>query len=241
MGTRERRQRDVAEREERILSAALELIRADGLLSLQMSRIAEKCEYAVGTLYQHFASKEDLLLALVTNVVRDHLHLMNRCRAWDAPPRHRMMAIAMADIVFVRKHPDYFRVLQYSLCGVAWNATSAERRQGFLEAQAPLIKVVVDIFGDALARGDLPVGTRIEDLAIGPWALCFGYHNLVHAEGLLDSLTLKEPYRLMCQHLQCLLDGFRWQPLPDPNDPSALDGLLERIRVEVFPETCDGR
>ena len=69
MGTRERRQREVAEREDLFLDVALELIRQDGLLNLQMARIAEKSEYAVGTLYLHFASKEDLLVALATAIV----------------------------------------------------------------------------------------------------------------------------------------------------------------------------
>ncbi len=67
LGTRERRQREVAEHEQLFLTAARELIRQDGLLNLQMARVAEKCDYAVGTLYQHFGSKEDLLVALATD------------------------------------------------------------------------------------------------------------------------------------------------------------------------------
>ena len=57
MSTKDRRLRERAEREQRFLDKAQELIQRDGLMSLQMGRIAEECDYAIGTLYQHFASK----------------------------------------------------------------------------------------------------------------------------------------------------------------------------------------
>lgn len=242
MGTRERRKRDVAEREERILDAALELIRADGLLSLQMSRIAEKCEYAVGTLYLHFESKEDLLLALVTRVFRDYLELLNRVEAWQAPSRDRMFAIGVADIVFVRRHPDYFRIAQYSLCEVAWRAASAERRKAFLEANDPFVAVIARIVADARAAGDLePGGQTAQEMGIGLWALCGGYHNFSHAEGMLEDFSVLDPYPLMCRHIQALLDGYRWKPLSDPSAPEAVTALIGRIRKEVFDDSCDAR
>ena len=59
-----RRQREIAAREVVLLDAAQAQIQRDGLLSLQMARVADECGYAIGTLYKHFASKEDLLVAL---------------------------------------------------------------------------------------------------------------------------------------------------------------------------------
>ena len=61
-----RRQRDIARREQAMLDAAQALIQRDGLLSLHMARVAEESGYAIGTLYKHFASKEDLLVTLAT-------------------------------------------------------------------------------------------------------------------------------------------------------------------------------
>lgn len=242
MGTRERRQREVSEREELILDAALELIRKDGLLNLQMSRIAERCEYAVGTLYLHFASKEDLLLSLVTRVFKEYLALLNRVQAWRAPSRDRMFAIGVADIVFVRRHPDYFRIAQYSLCEVAWQAASIERRQAFLEANDPMVAIVARIVADARQAGDLETqGQTAEELAIGVWALCAGFHNFSHAEGILADFSVHDPYPLMCRHIQALLDGYRWKPLSDPSAPGAVDALIGRIRKEVFDDSCDAR
>jgi AcrR family transcriptional regulator len=241
MGTRERRQREVAEREDLFLDAALDLIRQDGLLNLQMARIAEKCEYAVGTLYLHFASKEDLLLALVTRVFRDYIELVRRAEAWQAPSRDRMFAVGVADMVFAKRYPDYYRVAQYSLCEVVWQAASTPRRQAFLEANDPLVEIVAGIVEEARRGGDLdPAGQTAQDMAVGVWALCGGFHQLAHAEGVLQDFSVTDPYLLMCRHLQGLLDGFRWRPMSDPTNASALHALIERVRREVFDEPTDG-
>jgi len=78
MGTKERRERQLYEREQRLLAVARDLIVRDGLLNLQMSKLAKASEHAMGTIYQHFASKEDLYLALVTESVAEYALLFQR-------------------------------------------------------------------------------------------------------------------------------------------------------------------
>lgn len=237
VGTRERRQREFADREQAFLNAAMELIRADSLLNLQMSKVAERCEYAVGTLYLHFASKEDLILALVTDRVREHVDLWRRVADWKAPTRHRMLAIGVADMIFVSRHPDYFRIFQYSTCEVVWKAATQERRQAFLDTTSPVGNVVVGIVKEAVAQGDVDLrGLSAEELSTGLWSLCAGFHNLVHAEGMLEDFQVRQPYRLMCRHIQNLLNGLAWNPLAVLGDAPALEALIQRICKEVFDE-----
>lgn len=239
MGIKERKQREFSEREDLFLDAALDLIRRDGLLNLQMSRLAEKAEYAVGTLYLHFASKEDLLLALVTRVFRDYIALLRQAHAWNATTRERLFAVGVADLVFLRRYPDYFRIAQYSLCEVSWRAVSDTRRQAFLAANAPVSEIVSGIVEDARRAGDLPPdGQSTQDIAVGVWALCGGFHSLAHAEGLLADYAITDPYRSMCRQLLCLLDGYRWQPVSVTSDASAVERLIARVLGEVFNEDC---
>ncbi|MCK5770661.1 TetR/AcrR family transcriptional regulator [Algiphilus sp.] len=240
MGTKERRQRQFAEREQLFLDAARRLIEENGLLPLQMTRIAEAAEYAVGTLYQHFASKEDLLLALTTEGVREHGALFARVRDWDAAPRDRIMALAVADMVFVRRNPQYFRIAQYVFCEAVWGSTSAARREALMEANAPLSEIVVGIIEEAVARGDLDIGDMAPtELSTGLWAMALGTHDLVHAEGLLADFDVHEPYPLMCQHFQALLNGYGWEPRVSTLDKAALRALIARIKTEVFHDLCD--
>lgn len=240
MGTRERRQRQFEAREQLIIEAARESIRESGLLNLQMSRLARKCEYSVGTLYQHFASKEDLLLAITTDTAREHAAMLQRVADWQASPRDRMFAIAVADMIFVQRNPDYFRIAQYSQCEVVWEAASPERRQAMIDCIEPVGRVVTAIVDDAVASGDLQLqGITPYQLGIGCWALSDGTHNLVHTRGVLLESDTRASYRLMCRHVQTLLNGFGWQPLARLDDAPALDALIERIRADVFGDLCD--
>lgn len=239
MGTRERRQRELEDRERVFLDCARLLIRDEGLLNLQMSRIAEKSEYAVGTLYKHFASKEDLLLALATVDTEKHVELFQRAASWQAGPRERMLAIAVADMIFVRRNPEHFRLAQYVLTEVVWRAASAERREEFLACSNSIGALVIGIVNDAVAVGDLELqGLSPQELTTGLWALSTGTHNLVHAEGILEDFNVRDPYRLMCRHTQVMLNGYGWRPLVDTGDGPVLDSLIKRICQEVFDDLC---
>ena len=240
MSTKERRLRERAEREQRFLDRAQELIQRDGLLSLQMSRIAEECHYAIGTLYQHFASKEDLLVALATRNCLNRVDLFERAARWTGPSRERMVCIALADLMVIREQPEHFRLAQFVWTDVIWGAASPESRRCSLAASAPLGTLIDGIVEDALASGDLPPGLGLspQALTVGPWTLCLGMHTLTHTEGLLEARALGDPYRLLMKHLHCLLNGYGWQPLFDPSDDAALDALNARLCREVFGTQC---
>jgi AcrR family transcriptional regulator len=59
------RERQKAGRRRSILAAAQELFQREGFDETRIDRIAEQAEVAAGTVYNHFQSKGDLLLALV--------------------------------------------------------------------------------------------------------------------------------------------------------------------------------
>lgn len=240
MGTKDRRLRERAEREQRFLDKAQELIQRDGLLSLQMSRIAEECDYATGTLYQHFASKEDLLVTLATRNCFNRVDLFERAARWPGPTRERMLAITLADLMVIREQPEHFRLAQFVWTDVIWGAASAACRQRSLEASAPLGVLVDSIVLDAIAVGDLraDLGLSLQAVAIGPWMLSLGLHTLTHAEGLLEAHALGNPYRLLIKQLHFLLNGYGWLPLFDPSDDEALDALNTRLCREVFGSAC---
>lgn len=239
MGTKERRQRQFEDREHRFLESARALIREEGLLNLQMSRIAEQCEFAVGTLYRHFLSKEDLLLALTLADAQQHAAMFQRVADWQASSRERMLAIAVADMVFVQRHPEFFRLEQYVLTDVVWRAASAERRSAFVAASVPVSRIVVQIVNDAVTAGDLKLGGFApQEICTSLWALSSGTHNLVHAEGVLEEFNVREPYRLMCRHMHVLLNGYGWRPLFDTHDIPALDAQIQAISREIFHDLC---
>ena len=236
MSTKDRRQRERTEREQRFLDKAQELIQRDGLLSLQMSRIAEECDYAIGTLYQHFASKEDLLVTLATRNCLSRVDLFERAARWEGPTRERMLAIALADLMVIRAQPEHFRLAQFVWTDVIWGGASAQARQRSLEASAPLGALIDGIVKDAITAGDLraDIGLSPQAVTMGPWMLSLGLHTLTHAESLLEAHALGDPYRLLMKHLHFLLNGYGWQPLFNPADDTALDALNTRLCKDIF-------
>ena len=226
----------MADREQLFLDKAQELIQRDGLLTLQMARIAEECDYAIGTLYNHFASKEDLLVALATRNCLSRVELFERAARWPGPTRDRMLAIVLADLMMIRAQPEHFRLAQFVWTDVIWGAASEASRRRALEASAPLSALVDGIVVEAFRNGDLPADTRLspQALTVGPWAMCLGMYSLVQQDGLLDEHDVGDPYRLLLKQLQYLLNGYRWQPLFDPADDTAIDALVARVGLAVF-------
>jgi TetR/AcrR family transcriptional regulator len=60
-----RREREKLRQRQEILDAALELFSQSGYHNVSMNEIAEKSEFAVGTLYKFFSSKEDIYKSLM--------------------------------------------------------------------------------------------------------------------------------------------------------------------------------
>jgi len=61
-----RREREKLAQRQEMLAAALDLFSKRGYRNVSMQEIAEKAEFAIGTLYKFFRSKEDLYKALIT-------------------------------------------------------------------------------------------------------------------------------------------------------------------------------
>lgn len=240
MSTQERKAREFAAREELFLDTARGLMLADGLLNLTMARVARACDYATGTLYQHFHSKEDLLLALSTRMCGERVDIF--CRAAEAPgsTRDRMFALAVADVLFARQCPEHFRLAQYVFTEAVWSATSEARRRAALECSQPMCDQVRSIVRQAVADGDLPDrGLRNLDLGVGPWTLCLGMHTLVHADGLLSFYDVKRPYGLLLQHIEFLLNGLDWKPLVTDASTQHVACKVERLCRGVFTDDCN--
>lgn len=60
---------------EAILKVCRELVSAEGLEALNMRSVAQNCRVALGSLYNYFPSKDELLLATVESVWKEIFHM----------------------------------------------------------------------------------------------------------------------------------------------------------------------
>ena len=81
-----------ADRHQRILEAAARLFRTQGYDSVKMEAIAAAAEVSIGTIYNYYKNKGDLLVAIVSMEVHEVLAAGERVIA--DPPRHAEKAVA---------------------------------------------------------------------------------------------------------------------------------------------------
>ncbi|WP_019626612.1 TetR/AcrR family transcriptional regulator [Thioalkalivibrio sp. ALJT] len=235
MSTEDRRRREREAREALFIDRAHARIREDGLLGLQMSKLAADCEYATGTLYQHFESREDLLAAVAARSTRKRAARFRVIPGLDLDTRARMLAIVLADIDFAAVNPDYHRLMQYLVTEVVWANVSVARRTALLEAARPISEAVGAVVSEARAHGDLPPAREMgaEEMGLGPWALNVGMQDLANAQGLLDAYDIHRPYDHLIRHFHALLTGWRWEPCLDPDDPARVRAETDRVRAAL--------
>ncbi len=84
------------ERREEIMDAAAELFSTKGYEETTTTDIMKKVGIAKGTLYYHFASKEEILDALVERMGRRLISAAKICAAEDAPIYERVFKVLMS-------------------------------------------------------------------------------------------------------------------------------------------------
>lgn len=228
-----RKQREIQDREERILDVASSMIVEDGYHGLSMDRIAEALEYSKGTIYQHFSCKEDILMALVNQAMQRRVELFRRAAAFRGSSRERISAIGVAAELFFNLYPDNVHVEQAIRLNSIREKTSEQRRLCLEACEASCSEVVCGVIRDAVAAGELQVSEdfTIEHLVFGLWSITFGGHSIAMTSPSLSNLGISEPLQVIRGNCNRLLDGAGWKPLSHDID---MPGLFERIKRDIF-------
>jgi len=93
-----------------IQNAALELLTSNGLHATPMSAIAERAGTGMGTIYNHFASKETLVNAIYVSIKDEEA----KCFAVldeDLPLKTQFELYYATGIDFFLQRPDYFKFM----------------------------------------------------------------------------------------------------------------------------------
>ena len=115
MGLKERRKREKNERRKQILNAARSLLFDKGLKGAAVSRIAQKAELGIGTIYFYFPSKEDIYAALQNEGLELLTAEIRRICQSEKDPQKRLKRIGRAYLLFSRQNKDYFDIINYFL------------------------------------------------------------------------------------------------------------------------------
>ena len=132
---------------ERLTRAAIAIVAREGMAAATTAAIAAEAGVAEGTLYRHFESKDDLLLAAYRQMKNEVFVLAAEGVDVAAPPPERLKRTWKAIYLAYRTDRDAFafgnRFMESAL---------AEREGG--EAARSIGKIVVDLRRAGIASGD---------------------------------------------------------------------------------------
>jgi AcrR family transcriptional regulator len=183
---------------EQILDACTELIVQDGLQALSLRKVADRVGIRAPSIYQHFASKEDLLAAARAAALQA-LGLCMAASESGRDPRRRLATTAMGYYAFAQEHPESFALL--------FSAFGSGRRslEEAPDADSPYAFLLAAVRRFLGARGE--EGSEAEFLAFGIW-------SLVHGAAALRQTHLKDFDGPLEEGLRTNLDALLagWRP-----------------------------
>ena len=234
------KKREIALRESKILDIARPIVVHEGYHGLNMDRIAGQLGLSKGTIYNHFACKEEIVIALAVETATRRVEMFRKAAQFRGGSRFRIQAIGYAAELFVRQMPEYFLFEQIIRIDSIWEKTSEKRRAVIRDCENNCMGIVAGIVRDAVANNEveLPREMAPEDLVFGLWSLTSGGYSIILTSDLLESLGMSQPYEQIRTHTAVLLDGYNWRPLSSEFDK---EELIERIAQEIFSGTNDGQ
>ena len=137
---------------ERLLRAARELIEADGYAAASVLAIAERTGVASGTLYRHFASKEELFVELFRQVCDREVQAMRRVAAAMAPEDSHAERLERVLGTFARRALRSRRLAWALIAEPVDPLVDAER----LAYRARYAELIADALRAGVAAGELP-------------------------------------------------------------------------------------
>lgn len=110
-----RRERQVQDRRNTILSAALQLFESKGYPDTSMEEIAETADVARGTLYNHFESKAEVLLALTDSATAQWLNKGHKELARSQSAISAIREVLNTSAEWFDKHPASARAFCFAM------------------------------------------------------------------------------------------------------------------------------
>jgi AcrR family transcriptional regulator len=227
------KQRELQERDTRILEAARQLVLVHGYFGMTMDQIARESGFPKGTLYHRFDCKEDVLVALAVESIQRRQAMMQRAAEYAGRSRERLLGIAEAAVLFGRLNPQDVRIMHIAT-GPIREKASLSRLTTLADAERATLGILLRLLDEAVATGDLePDGdATLKEIAEGGFALLEGGFRLIQDEIPQRILGLDDPFFRLWKYFNRTMDAYGWRPLFSEWD---YEQSLADIRQRLFP------
>lgn len=219
------------EQENMILNAAEKCIEESSLLDFSMARLAKTAGLSMGSVYKHVQSKEDVWIALASNMYRHQSELFLKVLEMPFTTPEKIAAISLLD----HKKIQLFS-FEVQLDNLVSNPALLQRGSCYwLERMFKYSKLTnslfIQCFMDAVQSGEFKSGEEyVEEINIATWSLIVGYFRQVQEHLSWDSedktlLFSNKPIvsvdSIHIRSLQRLLNAYEWAT------PLSKEGLIK--------------
>ncbi len=150
MTIEKRREREVEEMKELILSAASDIISSEGFDKLSISKIAKKIEYSPSIIYHYFNDKEEILNVVMQRGYKKIVSAVSSMKIESSTPEEKLIKMTRNYINVALSMPEEFMAAQLNQSKVALKHTSSLFKGASKEklALAELYQCLKEIYKD---------------------------------------------------------------------------------------------
>ncbi len=208
------------------------LVDDDCLSTLTIDKLVAESRFSKGTIYKHFVSKEDLLMAICNVSIEDMQDMFIKALEFDGNSREKVLAVMVSYVIWAKLHPmQLFAVLAAHSPRVA-ECCSETRNNTHLHHETQLMGLMNRQIEKAVESGDLtlPEGMLTEQVTFAMWSASWGAMALIMSKGDSVKLGPMQLERESFTNARLILDGFGWKPLSSNWDyPQTIRKITQQI------------
>ncbi|QIS15252.1 TetR/AcrR family transcriptional regulator [Nocardia arthritidis] len=145
MSTQTRKERERAERHQRIIDAARELAEADGWEAVTVRKLAERIEYSQPVLYSHFAGKSAIVAAVAVQGCVDLTRELRKAKAGTETHAATLTAMARGYLDFAAANPALYDAMFVLNVDLVFGLDAPQPlRDAFAEIENPFRPYITD-------------------------------------------------------------------------------------------------
>ena len=236
MATADRKAKEWQAREDLFVKVALTLIETNGFNALALDKIATHADYSRGTVYNHFESREDVILELGLRALAEQTRWIRHACAFPGSNREKVLAMHLAYQIFALHEPVLFQSLISAKAEPVLARASQARLARKLELEAGITAIVDKLIAEAIAQGELKLRAPMPAFAVsfGNWAIGLGLAMLrtgAQQSKAVSRVPESEAAALML--VSALLDGMGWASADQTT--VLAPALLARLNAHLEP------
>lgn len=230
-----KKQQAILDRETELLDLAKMLVEQGGYANLTMDKLAAASPYSKGTIYNHFNSKEDVIVALCIKVITDEIALFKRIQTFEGGTREKVVAIQAATHIHTRMDPTFATTMLMAKTTWVSEKASKQRMDKLNQLEELIVDLADELITSAIEAKDLSLANAhsVDTIVFATWAMAFGSNALiVNATNSRCIERIKDRYSVL-YNVNMLLDGLGWVPLSQEFDYRK---TWRRVEEELFSD-----